>query len=555
MRLFLVLLLSSFVIPHSSFSAQPNILFILADNLGYNDLSCQGATKLQTPNIDPGAKDEEGVRFADAQRVAVGAGGKLANKATAKGESIMDFSHAGYMGGGVALPSVPRKKEVAPSGGDDSAAIQAAIDAVAALPLNDGFRGAVVLKPGAFHCSKEITIAQDGVVLRGSGSGEGGTLIEMTGAPHTAVVIEGVDVSYPKVTEANSFAISDHFVPAGAQCFTVENARGLSVGDTIRIRWARTAKWIQYMGMDNMVRKRKGKPDSDQTWMKEGSEMTLHRRIRQIEGDKITIDVPLTDSIDAALLEPERAMVVKTPAVKRRSQCGVESLQIISVPHKGDLKAGKNVSVSFEKACEDCWVRDIVMRETLNNVQVPAECRRITITQAHSYHESTVEKGAGYPADISIRGSQVLVDRCTSHGLGGFYVATLNAEATLNVVLNCTFEGEGSIQPHMHWSTGLLIDSCHLPNGRIDFINRQNSGSGHGWAIGWGIAWNCTAKHLQVQTPPNALNLAIGCKGEPYKTFDREAIVSPNAPVMPTSLYLAQLRERLGEAAVKAIGY
>jgi len=194
------------------------------------------------------------------------------------------------------------------------------------------------------------------------------------------------------------------------------------------------------------------------------------------------------------------------------------------------------------------------MRETLNNIQVLGG-RRITITQAHSYHNSTVEKGAGYPADISIRGSQVLVDRCTSHGLGGFYVATLNAGAMLNVVYNCTFEGEGSIQPHMHWSTGLLIDSCHIPDGRIDLINRHSSGSGHGWAIGWGIAWNCTVKYLQVQMPPGALNLAIGCTGEPHKTFSQEAFLSPNKPVNPASLYLAQLRERLGEAAVKNIGY
>jgi hypothetical protein len=33
-------------------SDRPHILLIYADDLGYGDLSCYGATKLQTPNID-----------------------------------------------------------------------------------------------------------------------------------------------------------------------------------------------------------------------------------------------------------------------------------------------------------------------------------------------------------------------------------------------------------------------------------------------------------------------------------------------------------------------
>jgi len=43
---------------------RPNIIFILADDLGYGDLGCYGQTRVQTPNIDQMAR--EGMRFTDA---------------------------------------------------------------------------------------------------------------------------------------------------------------------------------------------------------------------------------------------------------------------------------------------------------------------------------------------------------------------------------------------------------------------------------------------------------------------------------------------------------
>ncbi|MBN1490975.1 MAG: sulfatase-like hydrolase/transferase, partial [Phycisphaerae bacterium] len=48
----------------SAAEVRPNILLIVADDLGYGDLGCYGATKIKTPHIDRLAG--RGVRFTDA---------------------------------------------------------------------------------------------------------------------------------------------------------------------------------------------------------------------------------------------------------------------------------------------------------------------------------------------------------------------------------------------------------------------------------------------------------------------------------------------------------
>src|SRR5580765_6813214 len=74
--------------------------------------------------------------------------GKLAYKTLEGGDKIMDFSHAGYMGGGVKIPSVEVKVTLSPIAGDNTDAIQNAIEQVSKMTLAKGFRGAILLGPG-----------------------------------------------------------------------------------------------------------------------------------------------------------------------------------------------------------------------------------------------------------------------------------------------------------------------------------------------------------------------------------------------------------------------
>ena len=117
--------------------------------------------------------------------------GKLIYKTLPPGDRIMDFSYAGYMGGGVSIPDVKVKIMVNPVDGDNTDAVQNAINEVAKLPLVNGSRGAVLLTPGTYNCERTLNINASGVVLRGSGPGEKGTIINMTGKPHLCISARG----------------------------------------------------------------------------------------------------------------------------------------------------------------------------------------------------------------------------------------------------------------------------------------------------------------------------------------------------------------------------
>ena len=107
-----------------------------------------------------------------------GTDGRLVYVADSLGNKIPDFSNAGYKGGGVALPYVAVKETVWPVLGDNSANIQAAIDRVSALPPDAaGFRGAVLLKMGIYNLETPIYIKASGVVLRGEGMSDIGTIL------------------------------------------------------------------------------------------------------------------------------------------------------------------------------------------------------------------------------------------------------------------------------------------------------------------------------------------------------------------------------------------
>src|SRR4051812_1335103 len=92
-------------------------------------------------------------------RVFPGSDARLNYLPDEQGNTIPDFSHAGYGGGGIPIPTVPVKEIVWPVAGDNTANLQAAIDKVSVLPLDkNGFRGAVLIRMGYYKMATPLRI-------------------------------------------------------------------------------------------------------------------------------------------------------------------------------------------------------------------------------------------------------------------------------------------------------------------------------------------------------------------------------------------------------------
>jgi hypothetical protein len=492
--------------------------------------------------------------------VSLNASGKLVYRTLPHGDRILDFSYAGYMGGGVPLPQVPVIRTITPSGGDDFLPIQQAIDAISAQIAQDHKPRAIQLTAGIFLCSQTLRITSSGIVLRGSGSiansAEHSTTLQLTGEPHVAIEIQG---SLQGGTDGPPAHIVQPYVPAGAQTIELDDASSFHPGDKVRITRPVTEKWLHFMRMDKMSR-----DGNDEVWV--GNAISTTRLVLNVQQNVVTLDVPLTDSYDRTYLPPEGAEVIKVHVTGAIEQDAVESLHIVAPARHVAFDDPSFRAINLYDV-RDAWLRDILIDDTTEGIDVGRGSSRITIQEVGIRHTTSVTSSAK-PADFALRGSQTLVFRCGSVGNDLFYVITGARNQGPNVVLDSIFRGNGRIQPHQRWSTGFLVDNTRVPEGGIDLKNRGELGSGHGWTVGWGVVWNSSANNLIIQNPPGAANWAIGTSGaelsEPMKIkgerrrdegpdLPQGFIQSPKHSVLPVSLYRQQLSERLGLGAMDAL--
>jgi hypothetical protein len=449
--------------------------------------------------------------------------------------SIMDFSAAGYRGGGVKLPSAAIAERLTPAAGDNTARIQTALDKAT---------GAVVLAAGEYEVAGTLSITRNGVVLRG----EKGASIRLTGKPHGFLEIHGAGTLRE---EGVAVPILDSYVPAGARTFRIRDASSFHPGDRVLVLHPATTEWLRSMGIDPPSR-----VSQSQDWIRAGSVIRTDRVVESVDGDRITLDVPLSDALDSQFTA---ASLVHYSFPGRITEAGVEGLRIAASFDDVPVADPQSTALYID-AVEDGWARDLEIQETQNGIVIGPGAKRLTLTNVRIVHRAA-PSGTEAFADFTLEGTQILLDRCGTAGEGTWPVVTRSQAIGPLVVLNFTAD-HGGVAPHQAWATGLLVDGGKFAGGTerrpgVVFASCATGGSGHCWRTGWAVAWNVTSPFLLVQQPPGAMNWCIGCIGAPVAIGHASNGIfdSPGKMVHPASLYLQQLRDRLGWEAVRNIGY
>ncbi len=423
----------------------------------------------------------------------------------------IDFSYAGYEAG-AAIPSVKAVLVVKPSGGDDTALIQGALDKVATRPLGpDGFRGAVLLTSGRFRVSGQLHLRSSGVVLRGSGRGADETTVVAEGTGRRPLIEVGAEKDVPLDA---AIAIQDD-VATGGRSLHLASIAGLKIGDHVVVRRPSTDEWITAIGMTGLP----GTFANQRLDWKPGShDLVWDRTIAAIDPQSsvVEIDAPVTTALEHKYGGGTLARVSDdTPP----EHIGIENLVLESSFDASRPKDEEHswIAVLMDHV-EDAWVREVTARHFVSSaVRVNLRGRRITVEDCRS--EAPVSEEGGYRRQsFLLYGQQVLVHRCHSEaGMNDFASGMLAGGP--NVFLDC--EATGSLEASgafEGWSSGVLYEQVHVPDARLQLLYDFSRAQGAGWTAANSLIWNSTAKSVDAVGPPDARNFVVNSPEPLYET-------------------------------------
>ena len=456
----------------------------------------------------------------------------------------MDYSYCGYQRSESPIPSAKVVVSVQPSGGNDAALIQQAIDRVSSMKPDKqtGLRGAVLLAPGTYELSEPLRIGTSGVVLRGSGRKQ--TILHKTGYDRgAAIYIEGTH----DIIVMDTLDVTD--TPAGSLVCSVLSASGkgtmqgglaaLKPGLRLMIWRPSTEEWISSLGCASFGG---GKRMGSWAWHPGDIDIRWNRHILAVNGNQLTLDAPLTCAIEArwggakAIIYDAKGLV---------ADCGVENMTLDSdYDPQRPLDEDHCWDGVYIADAENCWVRMVTFRHFAGSaVVIQKTAQQVTVEDCQSL-QPVSELGGFRRRTFLTMGEKTLFQRCYSEqGINDFAVG--HTAPGPNAFVQCeSYESLGPSGAISSWAPGILFDIVNIDGNDITFKNWELEKFGAGWSTANSTLWQCTASGIFCYSSDTLnANHSIGCWGQIQGNGDYHQM---NEHVKPYSLFQSQLEQRLG---------
>ena len=451
------------------------------------------------------------------------------------GNRIPDFSFCGYRASEVPIPVADVKAVVSPQSGDATGMIQEAIDHVSLLPADEnGFRGAVLLQAGDYKVSGSLRMTASGIVLRGSGAGEGGTRLIAAGNDRRTLIRIGGTGN--RQTSRDTLIVADAYVPVGAVELNVAGKQHLKAGDKIIIARPSTREWIQALGTGHF-----GGGINALGWKPGEHDIYWDRTVVSVSGNRIVFDAPITTALDKRF---GGGYLLAYSWEGRIADVGVENMQCVSEYDIRNLKdeAHSWMAIVMENI-SDAWVKNVIFKHFAGSaVCVLETAKRITVENC-KYLEPVSEIGGQRRNAFWVMGQQCLFQRLYSeyahHDFSlGFCAPGPNAFVQCYGFLPYSFSGStGS------WASGALFDIVDIEGNALRFADLGPDKQGVGWNAANSVFWQCAPSRMECFAPPTAMNWAFGSWAEFSGNGYWE---NSNNHIQPRSLFYSQLQKRLG---------
>ncbi len=483
--------------------------------------------------------------------------GHLRYVADAENNYIPDFSYAGYKNGEAPIPEVPVVKTISAIEGDNTAHIQAALDEIGALPMDEnGLRGALLLEAGTYDIQGTLVIRESGVVLRGVGDSSDPAnntiLLGIGNSPANRDLIQvgnTPNASWSKSVPGTHSVVTSDFVPAGSRSLKVAAPELFSEGNNVIIHHASTQEWLASVNF--------GDTDVDAPWSPGEIDIVYNRYITAVdfEESKITLDAPIYDHLDRSLSVAEVYVLNKEDL---RQNIGVENLRI-DIQTAGESDENHAYNAIRLIGVEDCWVQQITALHFVYAAVDTRAASRVTVRDCQGLAPHSEITGARrYNFAAGHLSNNILFENCFA--TEGRHSFVSNGASTVSgiVFYNCQSQTDySSSEGHRRWSQGLLFDNITFSrsqtNTLLGLYNRGSFGTGHGWSAVHSVAWGVKvplSRNIKLQKPPGRQNYAIACPSYvtnlhnfPHPKGYEE--LSNQTPLIP-SLYVKQLQTRLG---------